>query len=127
MGNVYVVDPAAAATVNPTYPDEEPESRNVLLISTSAPGLEVLKPTPEPLTYTFRFVLIARETLEVLSIHRFELLVRYVSLSTLVNAAPIWSETVLELKLPPPPNENAAYGEVLLLMVPLSSMVMLLF
>jgi hypothetical protein len=45
---VYVVDPAAVAGLNPTYPDVEPDSRSVPLTSSVDAGALVLMPTLPP-------------------------------------------------------------------------------
>jgi hypothetical protein len=44
-GNVYVVEPAAAAGARPTYPEDEPDSLNVPLTSSAEPGDVVPIPT----------------------------------------------------------------------------------
>jgi hypothetical protein len=44
-GNVYVVEPAAAAGARPTYPEDEPDSLNVPLTSNAEPGDVVPMPT----------------------------------------------------------------------------------
>ena len=44
-GNVYVVEPAAAAGARPTYPEDEPDSLNVPLTSSAEPGDVVPMPT----------------------------------------------------------------------------------